>query len=232
MFLDLNTDGLVGPFELNQMELINRLIRQLDIADGQFKNLHTSNKTTQSLLSATELKVRVEQYFGEELSLWRTNCFRKTDGSGEVEWHHDRHLEDGDSQINFLNLSNHFSILVALTDMNEASGVMEFIPGSHLPQDGYIQDIRPFHMRTLGEHFLHIPRQLLKKGVKVPLKKGQFLLFHSGLLHRSLPAHGTDINRYSLVARLCNNSTIVPEALAIKENIHPYPYIHEDIDEM
>jgi NAD(P)-dependent dehydrogenase (short-subunit alcohol dehydrogenase family) len=226
MFTNLYSDGLIGPFELNQNEMVNRLIRQLDVANGQFKNFHMNSETCRCLLSAPALKSQVEQSFGKDLLLWRTNSFKKTDGSGEVEWHHDRHLEDGDAQIDFSNLGDHFSILVALTDMDDASGVMEFIPGSHLPQEGYARDERPFHMRPLGEHFLEIPTQLLAKRVKVPLKKGQFLLFHSGLLHRSLPAFGEGIHRYSLVARLCHHSTIIPEVLAKKEELHTYPTIY------
>jgi NAD(P)-dependent dehydrogenase (short-subunit alcohol dehydrogenase family) len=226
MFTNLYSDGLIGPFELNQNEMVNRLIRQLDVANGKFKNFHMNSETCRCLLSAPALKSQVEQSFGKDLLLWRTNSFKKTDGSGEVEWHHDRHLEYGDAQIDFSNLGNHFSILVALTDMDDASGVMEFIPGSHLPQEGYARDERPFHMRTLGEHFIEIPNHLLEQRVRVPLKKGQFLLFHSGLLHRSLPAFGEGIHRYSLVARLCHHSTIIPEVLAKKEELHTYPYIY------
>jgi NAD(P)-dependent dehydrogenase (short-subunit alcohol dehydrogenase family) len=222
----LQTEGYVGPFELNQDEMVNRLIRQLDVSKDQFKNFHINSATCRRLLSAPELKSQVEQSFGKELLLWRTNSFKKTDGSGEVEWHHDRHLEHGDAPIDFSNLGNHFSILVALTDMDDASGVMEFIPGSHLPQEDYVRDERPKHLKTQEEHFLEIPAHLLEQKVRVPLKKGQFLLFHSGLLHRSLPALGVGIHRYSLVARLCHNSTNIPEVLVKKEELHTYPYIY------
>jgi len=127
LFTNLQSDGIVGPFELNQDGLVDRLIRQLDVASGQFKNFHMNSETCRQLLSSTELKNQIEKGFGQELLLWRTNAFKKIDGSGEVDWHHDRHFEDGDSLINFSNLGNHFSILVALTDMDDASGVMEFI---------------------------------------------------------------------------------------------------------
>ena len=230
MFSDLQKDGLVGPFELDQNELLTRLIRQLDVAKGQFKNFHLSSETCRRLLSTNELKKQIEQNFGHDLLLWRTNSFKKVDGSGEVAWHHDRHFENGDSTIDYANLSNHFSILIALTDMDDASGVMEFIPGSHLPQDDYNRDIRPFHKRTLDEHFLEIPEHFLDKRVKVPLKKGQFMLFHSALLHRSLPALGNNINRYSLVARLSCKGTEIPEALASQYEVQSYPYVFDSMD--
>jgi hypothetical protein len=85
MFTNLYSDGLIGPFELNQDEMVNRLIRQLDVANGQFKNFHIDSETCRRLLSSTELKSQVEQSFGKDLLLWRTNSFKKTDGSGEVE---------------------------------------------------------------------------------------------------------------------------------------------------
>jgi NAD(P)-dependent dehydrogenase (short-subunit alcohol dehydrogenase family) len=227
VFKNLQSDGLIGPFELNQDEMVVRLIRQLDIADGQFKNFYLNSETCKRLLSSPELRGKIAQNFGKDLLLWRTNNFKKTDGSGEVEWHHDRHFEDGDSLVNFSNIGNHFSILVALTDMDDESGVMEFIPGSHLEQDGYVRDDRPYHLRPPEEHFFQVPDHMLAKRVKVPLKRGQFMLFYSGLLHRSLPAYGKGVHRYSLVARLCHDLTNIPEVLAKKEEISHYPYMYD-----
>lgn len=227
MFNDLQSEGLIGPFEIGQIDFVNRLIRQLDLANGQFKNIHLQSETCRRLLSSQLLKTKVEACFGLNLNLWRTNSFKKVDGSGEVAWHHARHFESGNLPIDFKSLDNHFSILVALTDMDDASGVMEFIPSSHLPQDNYHRDVRPFHQRELSEHFLDIPQTLLDKRVKVPLKQGQFMLFHSGLLHRSLPALGENINRYSLVARLCSDSTNIPEELASKQDIYAYPFVFD-----
>ena len=50
------------------------------------------------------------------------------------------------------------------------------------------------------------------------------MLFHSGLLHRSLPAvESPDICRYSLVARLCNATTEIPAELAEDSEVFSYP---------
>ena len=226
MNFNLGKDGLIGPFELDESELVYKLIKQLDQSNSGFKNFHTKSGVCRLLLSSGQLSAQVKSNFGENLKLWRTNAFKKVSGSGEVKWHHDRHFENGDSPVDYTNLGDHFSILVALTDMDESTGIMEFIPGSHLPSLGYERDTRPFHLRTLEEHFLDIPPELLSKRVKVPLKKGQFMLFHSGLLHRSLPAvESPDICRYSLVARLCNVTTEIPAELAEDSEIFSYPVL-------
>ena len=224
MEFDLSRDGLVGPFELDQEGYVNALKLQLDNSKKGFKNLHVRSGICRTLLSSNNLNKQIKQHFGEGLKLWRTNAFKKVGGSGEVKWHHDRHFENADSPVDYANLGDHFSILVALTDMDESTGIMEFIPGSHLPSPGYERDTRPFHLRTLEEHFLDIPPELLSKRVKVPLKKGQFMLFHSGLLHRSLPAaESPDLCRYSLVARLCNATTEIPAELAEDSEVFSYP---------
>ncbi len=224
MNFNLENDGLIGPFELGEPDLVDKLVNQLDRSNSGFKNFHTKSGVCRLLLSSSQLSAQVKINFGERLKLWRTNAFKKITGSGEVKWHHDRHFETGNEEVNFSNLNNHYSILVALTDMDESSGIMEFIPGSHLPCPGYSRDTRPFHTRTVEEHFLSIPEDLLSKRVKVPLRKGQFMLFHSGLLHRSLPASSSEpIYRYSLVARLCINETVIPEALAKESETLSYP---------
>ena len=221
---ELEKDGIAGPFELNELRHIEEFILQLDLKKKGFKNIHFSSEVCRVLISSAKLASAVQQSFGSELKLWRTNVFKKEQGSGEISWHHDRHFEDGDKEINFFNLKNHYSILLALTDMNEETGLMEFIPTSHLPSSEFERDIRPLHIRTLNEHYLSLPSKLVNKRVKVPLNKGQFMLFHSGILHRSLPAKtNRKIKRYSLVARLCTNETNVPMSLAKDEEVYNYP---------
>lgn len=224
MEFDLLTDGLYGPFELHQPSLVSSLITELNHMKGSFQNVHTKSAACRALLSSSELAHAITDCFGDNLKIWRTNSFKKVAGSGEVAWHHDRHFEDGHEPINFGNLENHFSVLIALTDMDAETGIMEFIPGSHRHEAWPERDIRPFHKRELSEHFYTVPDSLLAKRIKMPLKKGQCLLFHSGLLHRSLPAAADAGTRYSLVARLCTRNTMIPSELAAFEDTFRYPF--------
>lgn len=221
----LKKDGFIGPFSIEDEGLIGAMKSELDGLGGAFKNLHTKSENCRKLISDKLIAKTVETVFGDTLSVWRTNCFKKVGGSGEVAWHHDRHFENGDCEIDFSSLDNHFSILIAITDMDEASGIMEFIPGSHIPVEGFNRDTRPFHKRTLQEHFIDIPDFLLAMRVTVPLKRGEFVLFHSAVLHRSLPATGTNINRYSMVARLCLSNLLIPKELALPSEVINYPML-------
>ncbi|MFA3790787.1 SDR family NAD(P)-dependent oxidoreductase [Aliiglaciecola sp. SL4] len=219
----LAKDGFIGPFSIENDMLLSKMITELDGIGEAFKNLHIENENCQKLISENTISAKIQESFGDNLKVWRTNCFKKTDGSGEVKWHHDRHFENADDDIDFSNLTNHFSILIALTDIDEASGIMEFIPGSHLQQEGYTRDTRPYHKRPLNQHFLNVPADLIEKRITIPLKRGEFMLFHSGLSHRSLPALGSNVKRCSMVARLCVSNTVIPPELATEDEIFDYP---------
>lgn len=229
MAYDLFSDGLCGPFDIDQQLLIRSLLEELEETTTGFKNLHLRSALCRKLLSSQELTKSISSVFGEDLLLWRTNSFKKKAGDGEISWHHDRHFENSEQPIDFTNLDNHFSILVALTDMNESNGLMEFIPGSHLLDSWPGRDNRPFHHRELKEHFQKIPSALVERKVSVSLKTGQFMLFHSGLLHRSLPATEYSGNRYSLVARLCRKGTAIPRDLAGDDEIFSYPFSKDEL---
>ena len=108
------------------------------------------------------------------LDVWRTNFFVKSDGAGQNKWHHDRHFENGNEPIDLFDTGNHFSILVALTDVGMDSGRIEYVKGSHSPIEGWDRDI-PRHIRD-------VPEVVQDRVTPLPLKQGQFVLFHSTLL--------------------------------------------------
>jgi len=224
MAYNLFADGLCGPFDINQQRLVSCLVKELEETTTGFRNFHAKSALCRKLLSSEKLTQSISSLFGEDLLVWRTNSFKKKAGDGEISWHHDRHFENNEESIDFTNLDNHFSILIALTDMDESNGLMEFIPGSHSLESWPERDKRPFHHRELKEHFQDIPSTLVERKVSVPLKAGQFMLFHSGLLHRSLPASECTGNRYSLVARLCRKGTVIPNDLAEFNDIFSYPF--------
>lgn len=222
MRFDLDKDGLLGPFDLDDKILVEYFLSDLQQTKN-YKNIHVTNPLCQRLVSDKEISERISQNVGDDLVLWRTNCFEKENGSEEIRWHHDRHFEDGDEMLDFSNIKNHFSVLIALTDMDETSGLMEFVLGSHLPDRSFDRSLAPFHAKTLDEHFIELPEHLLAKRVQVPMKKGQFVIFHSGIIHRSL-ASINDERRYSLAARLCRSFNNIPPDLASPSDIFPYPF--------
>lgn len=163
---------------------------------------HMDLDVIRDLLFDANVLSAVADNLGRDLFLWRSNFFVKSEGTGENKWHHDRHFESGASPIDIYNTNNHFTILMALTDIGTDAGRIEYLSGSHLPVAGFDRDI--------PRHFLEAPDVVKDRITPLLLKKGQFVLFHSSLLHRSL-AFGTGDGRISMVGRLARKGTEIPE---------------------
>ncbi|MYD43437.1 MAG: phytanoyl-CoA dioxygenase family protein [Gammaproteobacteria bacterium] len=148
------------------------------------------------------LQAAVKLAFGTNLFVWRTNFFVKSDGTGQNKWHHDRHFENGREPISLYDTSNHFTITIALTDIDLDQGRLEYVRGSHKEIEGFDRDI--------PRHFLEAPAVIEDRVTPMPLKRGEFVLMHSSLLHRSL-AFDKGARRVSMAARLARNGTAIPE---------------------
>jgi ectoine hydroxylase-related dioxygenase (phytanoyl-CoA dioxygenase family) len=217
----LKEKGLVGPFLLEDLSFVEKVSQIILQGLSPLKDRHVDNELIRAIFFDNNVQTKVENHFGKDLRLWRSNFFLKKENSGEIGWHHDRHFENGDDLINFHNLNNHFSILIALTDICEGHGEIEYIPGSHLPDAKFHRDNRPFHKREPWEHYHQIPNDLLITAEPILLKKGEFALFHSGLLHHSKPfLEGNP--RISMVGRLVKSSSTIPSALAPADAIIPF----------
>jgi len=239
----LQQDGLAGPFELadkSGLEAVcevavelkglqkqqNRLARLAGREDQQrwttLINRHMSFDVMRELFFDANLQAVVAEHFGTDLLLWQTSFFLKYAGVGENKWHHDRQFENGSDPINIYDTSNHFSFVVALTDLGMDQGRIEYVRGSHLPIDGFDRDMP----RISTE----LPEVVHDRITPLPLNRGQFAIFHSSLLHRSL-AYGhreedwrpgffgaqetetwpIEDGRITLAARLVRNGTEIPE---------------------
>ena len=261
----LHQDGLAGPFELAdksildavcevaiELQLLQRqqnVLAKLAGQEDQLRhttliNRHMAFKPIQELFLDASLQSVVSEYFGKDLLLWQTKFFPKYPGVGENKWHHDRIIENGNDPINIYDTSNHFSFVIALTDLEMDHGRIEYVKGSHLPIDGLDREMpRLFH---------EMPEVVHDRITPLTLKRGQFALFHSAVLHRSL-AYGhreenwrpgyfgapdpelrrdADVRsgRISLAARLARKGTVIPErygsnpAGAAQGIAEPVPY--------
>ena len=261
----LHQDGLAGPFELAdksildavcevaiELQLLQRqqnVLAKLAGQEDQLRhttliNRHMAFKPIQELFLDASLQSVVSEYFGKDLLLWQTKFFPKYEGVGENKWHHDRIIENGNDPINIYDTSNHFSFVIALTDLEMDHGRIEYVKGSHLPIDGLDREMpRLFH---------EMPEVVHDRITPLTLNRGQFALFHSAVLHRSL-AYGhreenwrpgyfgapdpelrrdADVRsgRISLAARLARKGTVIPErfgsnpAGAAQGIAEPVPY--------
>lgn len=81
------------------------------------------------------------------------------------------------------------------------AGRIEYLKGSHGPIAGFDRDI--------ARHIEEVPEVVQDRVAPLPLEKGQFVVFHSSVLHRSLAFEGGE-GRISLAARLARNGTEIP----------------------
>ena len=218
----LDNDGLAGPIDLAD---VSRLDEACEVIVGlkakrreQLQRLRESGKSLESatnplidrhmdvdvltdLFFDQSVQTCIKELFGEDLFVWRSNFFVKSDGTGENKWHHDRHFENGCESIRIYDTSNHFTVTIALTDIGMNQGRLEFIKGSHLPIEGFDRDI--------PRHFVETPEVIASRVTPMPLRRGQFVLLHSSLLHRSL-AFGSGERRISMAARIARSGTAIP----------------------
>lgn len=242
----LQQDGLAGPFELADTSLLdslceialelealqgkqNKLARMAGMEDQQrwttIVNRHMAFQPMQEILRDKNLQSVVAECFGKDLLLWQTKFFPKYPGVGENFWHHDRIIENGDDPINLYDTTNHWSFVIALTDLDVEHGRLEYIRGSHQPIEGFD--------RTMPRIFDEMPEVVHERITPLTLKRGEFAVFHSAVVHRSL-AYGhreedwspnyfgtptpelrrkakREDGRISLAARLARKDTIIPE---------------------
>ena len=224
----LQQDGLTGPHELADKSGLDKvcevalelkaLQRQQNrvaaitgierVGPGSLIDRHMDVTCISDLYFDANLQSVVSDLFGKNLFLWRSNFFIKRQrdrdgrGTGENIWHHDRHFESGDAPIDLFDTSNHFTVLVALTDVGMNAGRLEYVKGSHRPIEGFDRDI--------PRHIKEVPDVVQDRVTPLLLKKGQFVAFHSSVLHRSL-AFGEGDGRISLAARLARAGTKIPD---------------------
>ncbi|MCY4129667.1 MAG: phytanoyl-CoA dioxygenase family protein [Gammaproteobacteria bacterium] len=243
----LSNDGLAGPFLLADcsiLEAVCEVAVELQLLQAQQNKLaalagredlqrwttlinrHMAFQPIQDLFRDANLQAVIAEHFGTGLVLWQTKFFPKYPGVGENKWHHDRMMENGSDPVNLYDTSNHFSFVIALTDLGTDAGRIEFIQGSHQPIDGLDRD-------DLARLFHEMPEVVHDRIRPLTLKRGEFAIFHSQVLHRSL-AYGhreedwrpgyfgapnpaqrrqADVRkgRVSLAARLARRETVITE---------------------
>ena len=265
----LDTDGLAGPFQLAdfsvldavsevaiELQMLQSKQNKLALLAGRedlqrwstLINRHMVFQQMQVLFRDANLQSVVDEAFGTGLVLWQTKFFPKYQGVGENKWHHDRMVENGSDPINLYDTSNHFSFVIALTDLGADAGRLEYIRGSHQPIDG-------LDRKDMERLFHEMPAVVHDRITPLTLKRGEFAVFHSAVLHRSL-AYGhkeedwrpgyfgtpnpelrklADVRagRISLAARLARKGTDIPErwganpAGAPRAIAEPMPYFED-----
>ena len=201
----LKKEGLSATYQLadqSTLDEVCEVVAELNQGAYALVDRHLNVPVIRDLFFDGKLQSVVAENFGTDLFLWRSNFFAKGEGYPQISWHHDRHFEDGDAPVDIYNIDNHFSILIALTDIHRDAGGVEYMKGTHKPVEGFDRD--------LPRHIVATPEVVKGRVTPLPLKRGEFVVFYSSLLHRSL-AFGESERRISMVGRLARQGTRFPE---------------------
>ena len=213
----LQQEGLTGPFELADKSVpgvISELVLDVNAAKKDKRHVnpalvdrHRDITVIREVFFDANLQSALTGCFGQNLLLWRSNFIVKDEGSLEVTWQHSRMFEHGDAPLDIYNTDNHFTVLLAVTDMGFA-----YIRGSHLQIEGFDRDQ---FVRHIGE----LPDSAQDRVTEMPMNQGQFALFHSSLLHRNQPIIKGTPPGILMVGRLIRRGTEIQERFASQESI-------------
>ena len=213
--------GYSAPLPLSEPERAEAVLKSCTLTGAYMRNPHVRNEAIFHLLADPGLRAAIRGLCGHNYRLWRSAYFRKASGSGEIRWHHDKHFyAEGVDDIRLDEIGTHYSVLFGLTDIVQSTGLLQVIPGSHRPISGVQRDVRLYHLRPPEAHFLtELPDHITARARPVPIPAGSFLVFHSALLHRSLP-HAGGADRLGLAIRLVRDGIGIPSALAEPDDVH------------
>lgn len=217
----LDRDGFVGPFALAEPERVRRVLDVHPTFDSQ-RNQHVARPEVAALMQDPGLIATVQALCGPDLLLWRSAFFAKSDGAAEIGWHHDKHFQVGEEPVDFDEIEDHFSVLIALSAINQHTGQIEVLPGTHLSDDSYARDTRPYHQRPGEDHFpTNIPERLIASRVGLDIPSAHFIVFHSAIWHRSL-SHAGGPPRLGLAIRFVRRGVTIPPGLALPSDVVPF----------
>jgi ectoine hydroxylase-related dioxygenase (phytanoyl-CoA dioxygenase family) len=231
--------GYSKTYNLANRELAEQLSEKLKKEQMRWKNIlperllrrrllncHLNLPEMQALVGDENLTFVLKKLCAPKLLLWRTMVFKKEPGSSDIGWHHDKHFQDGNEKaLDIYEISNHFSVFIALNDVNPSNGALQILPKSHKPIAGFERDLRVMSEKSISEHFSReLPSQLQASTKTLCFEQGQFFVFHSAMLHKS-NAYVSGNPRMALTMRLMRADINFPVNRYTKLKSHQLVYI-------
>jgi ectoine hydroxylase-related dioxygenase (phytanoyl-CoA dioxygenase family) len=178
-----STNGFAGPFELWSAAEMRRRAELVEArvcaSDGPFErdrweSRHQDCRCVFDLCAAEAIIGRVRCLLGPHVLLWNSVFFCKQPGGREVPWHQDRDFLLLDPPVNV-------AAWLAMDDATAQNGCLDVIPGSHRVQVPHVP------RQTANQFIARADLQYVNResAIPLPLRAGQFILFHRDLLHHS-----------------------------------------------
>jgi non-haem Fe2+, alpha-ketoglutarate-dependent halogenase len=261
-YRDFHQQGYFGPFDVYEPEEMDKLwrterLRLMDRSNAVYGEDAASGNTNISNydrhldsefladhIGRSEIVDRVAGILGEDVFCWRTEFFPKYPGDEGTDWHQadtfanasgaPQILWTGEESVHF---GGTLTVWTAFTEANEATGCLQFIPGTHETmvydetrkmyydpnrinrevKEGVRRGFFGYDYRDLQIDPDFTPDE--SKAVSMVMRPGQAIMFWSTLMHASLPHNGTtDAMRMGFAARYVPTSVrIYPDTDEIVE---------------
>ena len=187
-------DGFYSPLDAFSSAEADKLRRSLEeferslpagpVAQMYRRRLHAMLPWMRDLVEEARILDAVESLIGPDILVFTSTFFVKEPASGAITaWHQD---------APYLGLNEeHISAWVAFSDATELAGCVRFVPGSH--KRGQIVHVNQSIPNSLNVASQGIPETFADADVRAaPLKRGQFSLHHTLVVHASEPNRSND----------------------------------------
>ena len=216
---------LIGPFPLSAkgMDLCHKIPNNQKALEDLKEplNIHTSKNCTyfKSIIFDSEVIRQISKVSNYKFNLWRSNVFIKNTGSHFVgiDWHHDKHFQNGNEPLNFNEVDSHISLLIAIGNIDNESGTFTYIKGTGSHGGGLEvfgdRSNLPSHKKSHNEHFspLNCSQSLIQDAkIDLGIPHGHFILFNSALVHGMNASKGS-AGRLGIAARFARSDLSIPE---------------------
>jgi non-heme Fe2+,alpha-ketoglutarate-dependent halogenase len=188
-----------------------------------------------------EISDKLEGILGPDIVCWRSELFPKYPGDEGTDWHQAdtfAHASGAPQIVWPMNedFGGAITVWTALTDVSEANGCLQFIPGTHeemaydeskdmkytpedvnkLEKDGVKRGFFGYDYRNLQKNPDFVPDD--NKAVSIEMKAGQFVIFWSTLMHSSLPNSTENKTRMGFASRYVPSSVkVYPDTDSVEE---------------
>ncbi len=224
----INNEEICGPIELSDSgKKLSRFISKnwrtklllSNWRGGTAANWHSNflGKHLKELIKDPVLKDTLSNFTNnKKYKIWRSNIFYKRPGFPYkgINWHHDKHFQENDRDIDFREIGTHISLLIAISNIDKQTGIFRYIPGS-VKSSEIKRNISPSHLKSKKDHFKPIIEDFDydKNSKSLEIKDGNFIVFHSALIHGSAAATSIEKGRMGIVLRLIKRDKKVSDKL-------------------